>query len=93
MCFSMLLKQGIELTGRGHEIEASASMTVSLDDAHAVEVSGSQESLFEVNDDFILTTLSHLPTTIKFSEFFLGHMHYVTPSQLTPLRPPSTYLF
>jgi hypothetical protein len=89
MCVSMLLKHSVNLAAHAEQFEAIASINSALDDVHEVQVDGAKESLFEANDDFILTVLSKLPFTIKFSAFFLAHMHYVTPAQLTLLRPPS----
>jgi hypothetical protein len=92
MCFSMLLKYGVELTAQADQFAAIVSINDALDDVHEVQADGAQESLFEENDDLILTVLDKLPSTIEFPAFFLLNMYYVTPPQLSLLRPPSNYL-
>lgn len=92
MGFSMLLKHGVELAAEADQFAAIVSINDISDDAHELEAGGAQESLLEANDDFILTVLDKLPFTIKFSAFFLAHVHYLTPPQLSLLRPPSNYL-
>jgi hypothetical protein len=92
MCFSLLLKHGLEMADHINDLPVIVDMNNSVDDIHEIQVDDTQASVFESNDDFILTILSDFSSSIKFSLFYLAHIQYSTPTQLSLLRPPSSYL-
>lgn len=92
ICFAVLLKHGVELTGQFNDMAVIVDINSASDDLHEEEVDDSQAMLFEANDDFILTLLANLTSHMNFSPFFLAHTNYCMPTQSNLLRPPSYYL-